>query len=330
MLPYFSHSPFFDATSNNATLTTQATYNPSMFHLIQTREGFEGHLRTMQGLEFMVAYGPAQNAQQANGVSGGEDTGVWVIRKQNRRKTQAAEDEITILSTYFVVGENVYMAPSVGNVLGSRTVRLACLVTQELELSVQLSTVTYLTKFLNTASTLPNFSPSLGYTYMPPSHNSLTSAPSTQLTQQSKEGTPAPDTQSQPKTKPQSTSGPLSAGDYQAARLMAESFALSVRYGNEYMDENPLVGEPGAFILSKSHEQAQTQPPSQPQNRTPKASAPPTPRPKITVPPTSAKKAGKGGEKSPTTPGAKDKAAKRRKSKALGMTGGGGDSTTPT
>ena len=95
-----------------------------MFHLIQTREGFEGHLRTMQGLEFMVAYGPAQNAQQANGVSGGEDTGVWVIRKQNRRKTQGAEDEITILSTYFVVGENVYMAPSVGNVLGSRTVCL--------------------------------------------------------------------------------------------------------------------------------------------------------------------------------------------------------------
>lgn len=78
----------------------------------------------MQGLEFMVAYGPAQDTQQENGVGGGEDTGVWVIRKQNRRKTQAAEDEITILGTYFVVGENVYMAPSVGNVLGSRTVCL--------------------------------------------------------------------------------------------------------------------------------------------------------------------------------------------------------------
>jgi len=124
VLPYFSHSPFFDATSNNATLTTQATYNPSMFHLIQTREAFEGRLQTMQGLEFMVAYEPAQNAQQLNGVDGGEDTGVWVIRKQNRRKRQGFEDEITILSSYFVVGENVYMAPSVANVLGSRMVRL--------------------------------------------------------------------------------------------------------------------------------------------------------------------------------------------------------------
>lgn len=199
------------------------------------------------------------------------------------------------------------------------------------KLSAQLSTVTYLTKFLNTASTLPKFSPSLGYTYMPPAHNTPTSAPSTQLTQQSKEGTPVPDTQSQAKTsKAPSTSKALSAGDRQAARLMAESFALSIRYGNEYMDENPLVGEPGSFILSKSHEQAQTQPQAQPPNRTPKASAPPTPRPKITVPPTTARKASKGGEKSPTTPGTKDKSAKRRKSKAAGVRGAGVGTTTPT
>lgn len=191
--------------------------------------------------------------------------------------------------------------------------------------------MTYLTKFLNTASTLPNFSPSRGYTYMSPAPTSLASAPSTQLTQQSKEISPVPDTQSQAKsTKSQPTSKALSASDYQAARMMAESFALSVRYGNEYMDENPLVGEPGSFILSKSHEQAQTQSQSQSQPRTPKASVPTTPRPKITVPPTTAKKAGKGGEKSPTTPGAKDRSAKRRKSKGVGMTGAGVGTTTPT
>ena len=286
-------------------------------------------MRTMQGLEFMVAYGPSQSPQQANGVSNGEATGVWVIRKQNRRKPQGAEDAITILSTYFVVGENVYMAPSVGNVLGSRTVRLALSSIQEVELNLQLSTVTYLTKFLTTASSLPIFSPSLGYTYIPPANNSLTSAPSTQLTQQSKEVSQVADVQSQAKShKSQPASQPLSASDYQAARLMAESFALSLRYGSEYMDENPLVGEPGSFILSKSHEHTQAEPPSQPQNRTSKASAPATPRPKLTVPPSAARKASKGGEKSPTTPGAKEKSAKRRKSKAAGITGVG--TTTPT
>ena len=117
VLPYFSHSPFFDATSNNATLTTQATYNPNMFHLIQTREAFEGRLRSMQGLEFMVSHDPSNNGFQQ------EHNGVWVIRKQDRRKRQGLDDDITTISSYFVIGENIYMAPSVGNILGSRMVK---------------------------------------------------------------------------------------------------------------------------------------------------------------------------------------------------------------
>ena len=89
-----------------------------MFYLIQTREAFEERLRTMQGLEFMVAQDPSDNGTLQ------EHSGVWVIRKQNRRKRQESEDEVTPLSAYFVVGENIYMAPTVGNVLGSRMVYL--------------------------------------------------------------------------------------------------------------------------------------------------------------------------------------------------------------
>jgi len=73
----------------------------------------------MSGLEFMVAQEPAEMAP-------GTGTGVWVIRKQTRRKRQAEEDEIVVHSTYFVVGENIYMAPAVGDVLGSRLVNLKC------------------------------------------------------------------------------------------------------------------------------------------------------------------------------------------------------------
>ena len=116
VLPYFAESPFFDATSNNAILTTQALYNPNMYYIIQTREAFEGRLRTMQGLEYMVTHDPSENDTKPN------HTGVWVIRKQTRRKRQGAQDEVTGISSYYVVGENVYMAPSVGNVLGSRLV----------------------------------------------------------------------------------------------------------------------------------------------------------------------------------------------------------------
>ena len=118
VLRYFAHSPFFDATSNNAVLLNQATYNPQMHYLILSREAFEARLRSMQGVEFVVAQDPSNKGQLQ------EHNGVWVIRKQSRRKIPGSEDEITPISLYFVVGENVYMAPSVGNILGSRLVRM--------------------------------------------------------------------------------------------------------------------------------------------------------------------------------------------------------------
>ncbi|KAJ3575653.1 hypothetical protein NPX13_g3962 [Xylaria arbuscula] len=117
VLFYFAESPFFDPTSNNAVLASQAMFNPAMFHLIQTREAFEGRLREMSGLEFIVAQEPAETAP-------GSGTGVWVIRKQTRRKRDP-EDEITIHATYYIVGENIYMAPTLAQILSFRMVRCA-------------------------------------------------------------------------------------------------------------------------------------------------------------------------------------------------------------
>ena len=118
VLPYFAESPYFDFTSNNATLSTQALNNQNMFYIIQTREAFEGRLKTMQGLEFMVTHDPSENDTKR------DHNGVWVIRKQIRRKRPGMQDEITGISSYYVVGINVYMAPTVGNIIGSRMVRL--------------------------------------------------------------------------------------------------------------------------------------------------------------------------------------------------------------
>ena len=39
---------------------------------------------------------------------------------------------------------------------------------------------------------------------------------------------------------------------------MAESFALVSKYGDEYMDDIPLVGEPGSFILSRAGDASST------------------------------------------------------------------------
>lgn len=116
ILHYFARSPFFEETSNNAVVLNQAFNNSAMYHLIQTRDAFEGRLRTMAGLEFIVAQEPAETAP-------GSGTGVWVIRKQTRKKRPGAEDDITVHATYFVVGDNIYQAPTLADLLLMRVVR---------------------------------------------------------------------------------------------------------------------------------------------------------------------------------------------------------------
>jgi len=77
----------------------------------------------MQGLEFMVTYDPLQAAAQSETTFAHEPSNIWVIRKQMRRKRPGLEDELIPLSTYFVVGDTIYMAPSVASVIGNRIVR---------------------------------------------------------------------------------------------------------------------------------------------------------------------------------------------------------------
>ena len=120
----------------------------------------------------------------------------------------------------------------------------------------------------------------------------------------------------------------------QGVHMLALSYDLAGRYGNEYMDENPIVGEPGAFKLSKSHNtsfatsmttsktssQAQEASNTSSQSAgvpTPVKSAVPTPQLKTEDLPAPPRKATKGSEKSPITPSTKEKKS-RRKSKAAG------------
>ncbi|TVY91584.1 Mediator of RNA polymerase II transcription subunit [Lachnellula willkommii] len=300
VLFYFAESPFFDKTSNNAVLFSQALYNQAMLPVIQTREAFEGRLKTMSGLEFMVAQEPAD---PVNG------TGVWVIRKQTRRKKQGEEDEIALHSTYFVVGENIYMAPAVADVLGSRT----------------LSILTSLNKFFSTATTLPSFSPALGTTYLPPPSTSRLKPTESQsvLSQTSKENTPLPDSLTSKKALLPSTNN----STFLSSRLLEESLNITLKYGEEYMDENPITGEPGAFHLTTTGrvEKDKLAVPvvSKGGGLGSKTGTPAPPLLKTTG--IEAKKDGLKGEKTPTkSPGVKG--PKRRKSKGVNSTGG----VTPT
>jgi mediator of RNA polymerase II transcription subunit 6 len=117
---------------------------------------------------------------------------------------------------------------------------------------------------------------------------------------------------------------------YASSRLLAESLDFTLRYADEYTDENPITGHPGDFHLSTTGRKGQqsnlkalpaSKSASQSQSSL-RATAPPTPEKVVldtSVPSVSARKGSKS-DKSPKTPGMPK--PKRRKSKGLGSAGG--------
>ena len=333
VLPYFAESPFYDRTSNNNALTIQCFANERMYPLLQTREAFEGRLRTMQGLEYMVVQDPSENGTKI------ENSGVWVIRKQTRRKKVGMADEITPISSYYVIGMNVYMAPTLGDILGTRMVRDMDLLVPTLT-HLKLSAASSLTKFFTTASALPTFAPATGLAYLPPASKDPSS--SYRIVQSSKEASPMPGNMTPMPTTQDTTASSRGRSnsksavdtDYQSEQMLAESYNLAIRYGNEYMDENPVVGEPGSFRLAKSHDSnlsasmttnKSSQAPSSLRIETPapQTDVEPTPEPKLEDKTVQVRELSKGVEDAPIAPftavsPVKDKKDKkeRKKSKA--------------
>jgi mediator of RNA polymerase II transcription subunit 6 len=146
VLEYFSQSPFYDRSSNNQVLKMQSQFNENLHGRLDLFK----ELQHMKGIEFVV------------GLEREPD--MWIIRKQNR----LSPTEVRLLATYFVVNENIFMAPSIYSVVSSRL----------------LSTTLALSKSLAKAASLPTYSPSQGYSYI----NDTAIA----VTEESNTGTPVP------------------------------------------------------------------------------------------------------------------------------------------
>lgn len=110
---------------------------------------------------------------------------------------------------------------------------------------------------------------------MPPVPKSIDVAqPGSAQAQQSKESTPMPEAATQPQAEAPLAGTNVSTSRFQDTRSLAEAFNLLLKYGDEFMDENPLVGEPGSFILSKSSDASvpiRQQPPPKPSTPVPAA-----------------------------------------------------------
>ncbi|KAK5011281.1 hypothetical protein LTR28_004233 [Elasticomyces elasticus] len=276
--PYFHESPYFDHTTKNGLLFDQSRVNAELFNLVQNRVALEDRLRSMNGVEYMITGEPPIGENV-------EDTGVWVIRKQGRRKRQGRDDEVVVLETYYMIGEFVYQAPPVTSLIGNRIVGpdigLWTSVFRATNSCAKLSVTTSLSKFLSKASTLPLYTPATGYAYFPPTIPSQRRTSSYQPSQ-SEEAPPelslAADSQPPDTASRNSSIMPSSRSDLAAKEsvdpydehALFESFNMMLRYGDEFTDENPLVGEPGKFIFSstqsriraKAAEAAKAQPPA--------------------------------------------------------------------
>ena len=166
--------------------------------------------------------------------------GRWTIRKHNREKRDGLPDRVTVLQIYFVIGDVVCVAPSVADVLHSK----------------MLDSMQKMESFVQRSSSLPLFSPSKGHYYVQqPSMDADRSRAASTLP--SRASTPTfsqediPMVGSQEPTDTTKSSTATSNPSITDSRALLDAFRIFARYGNEYMDDIELVGEPGNFSFKK-------------------------------------------------------------------------------
>lgn len=103
---------------------------------------------------------------------------------------------------------------------------------------------------------MTHWSPSTGYSYYPPSYEAAKAATTTA----SRLGSPtlAPTDPDAAASQSQGAGATAQAADAAASTtefsdaLFMQSLQLTNAYGDEFMDENPLKGEPGAFVFENT------------------------------------------------------------------------------
>ncbi|CAN8095711.1 unnamed protein product [Discula destructiva] len=222
VLMYFADSPWCDATSNNRVIMAQSFYNPALANVVATRETFEERLRSMNGLEYIVAEAPEETGP-------GVGTGVWVIKKQTRKKRPGLEDEVTVQAFYYIIGQNIYPAPSLMDMMSSKMATISNAIGSLFE----------------SANSIQKWTPARGHAYVNPA------VPPRAGTLDPKGTTPM--TEAPGGTGVQARIGSKAATQADVDMKLAEdSFTIHEAFGGEYMDEIPITGRPGDFHFAST------------------------------------------------------------------------------
>lgn len=179
-------------------------------------------------------------------------------------------------------------------------------------------------KVLPAIDSVRRWTPSLGHSYEQPPPNDADRTEHASPTKDTHPSAPGDADTSAP-SKP-STTSPFAKKPDQAAldRLAEESFAIHMRHGGDYIDENPITGRPGEFHLSSTGRKFEAAAVPAPPPPTQQQQAKPAVHTKLAD---EAKKEGKP-DKSPKTPGAPK--PKRRKSKMSSAAGSASASAAAT
>lgn len=228
---YLMNSPFFDGASNNSAVYSTAQGHPNGMQILNDRPTYEAELRKYNaGLQFIVAGEPKAEGQP------------WLIQRQRKVIDRDGNPETVNEGNFYTQGTRLLMGPSLLDVVQARLLTVSTRMQQMAELSKNMS----------------HWSPATGHTYLPPSYEP-TKAEAAASRTGSRAGSPilaptdpdVPASQAQPKDGAAAGDPAASATEFNDS-LFLHSLHLTHAYGDEYMDENPLLGEPGAFVFTNS------------------------------------------------------------------------------
>ncbi|KAH7089544.1 hypothetical protein FB567DRAFT_304641 [Paraphoma chrysanthemicola] len=297
---YFFQSQFYEPQSNNTAVLNFHRDDPGSHWVINDRKEFDNKLRSIGGgLQFVIAGEPQGEGQP------------WLLQRQMLIRRDKDHVDRYCEGNWYNQGTRILMAPSMLDVVRARLLTIS----------------TRLQQVAETSQNMTYWSPSTGYSYMPPSYEAPKAAAAG-----SRIGSPtlAPTEldQSQGTAAAQAVDALDSETEFSDALFM-QSLNLTNQYGDEYMDENPLKGEPGAFVFTntknavdernkaqeKSAEAASAQLAAQKAETRPSSVAPSVaPTPKGAATPAAIEGHSRKGSVAPSS---KDKKRERRKSKGL-------------
>ena len=252
---YFTSSPWFEAMSINIAVFNNVQLLPDGQQIMGDRKLWDERLRAEPyGVQFIAAAEPQGEGQP------------WVMQRQNKvQNPTTGEVDTHVEGNWYTHGTKVLMAPSLLDVVQSRLLTIS---TRMQQMSQIASDMTY-------------WSPATGYSYYPPSYEAAKAQ-----TTASRIGSPTlaptdPDaptaSHSQGAATTAATTEPAASTTEFSDALFMQSLNFTNAYGDEYMDENPLKGEPGAFVFENTKTavearnraqeqaaQAQTAPPAPP------------------------------------------------------------------